>query len=67
MCICFVCIKFFGHICPPHSAYTAPRPVPTGPVRAQMRDNSSRAGFAAKAAELNRHMTRVKIRGSVVS
>ena len=29
-----VCVKFFGHVCPPHSAYPAPRPVPTGPVYA---------------------------------
>ena len=33
----YVCVSqhFFGHVCPPHSTYTAPRPVPTGSVHAQ--------------------------------
>ena len=47
----FVCIKFFGHVCPRHSAYTAPRPVPKGPVHAQMTDNSSRTSFAVRRGE----------------
>ena len=36
---------FFGHTCLPQSTYTAPRPVPTSPVHAQITDISSRAGF----------------------
>ena len=41
----------FGHVCPPHSTYTAPRQVPTGPVHAQISDSSYRAGFALSRRE----------------
>ena len=53
-----VCLIVWRHVCRPQLAYTASRPVPTGPGHAKMTDNSSRSSlvvsrweFADKGAE----------------
>lgn len=40
------------HVCPPHSSYTAPTPVPSGYVHAHILTQSSRAGIAATGSEI---------------
>ena len=57
LCGCFMFVQvniFFGHVCPPHSTYTASRPVPTGPVHAQMTENLFSNWFRCKSLRVRR-------------
>ena len=43
---------FIGHVCPPHSTYTAPMPLPAGSVHAHILSSLSRAGLNRKETKL---------------